>query len=314
MFGQTTALGIEFGTHAVRAALIQKHGDAYRVNALVSEKYGGNSLTDALRLLKKRLRKNIKAPWQWPSQQVLGVPQSKVVLKRIAVPTDLPENEQFIQVGMMLAESLGLPMDELLYDYRVLPNGEGVEVYACRKVTLKDSLDALSEAGFHLSVIELQAHALMRLHQHHSEKGEATGTELFVDISHERMQICLGDNLSDPFFRELPLPNESLGADSLLGRNRYAETLADTIQRQYQLAATQFPGKHVSNLMLSGEGLSDVDALHLEAHLSWHVETFNPLMTMSLTQKLVEGLDEPTSTWTTAIGLALRGMDDATVN
>ncbi|CZF84552.1 Competence protein A [Grimontia celer] len=309
MFAGKTAMGIDVGAHSVRAAIIQKRGKALKLQALVVAPRQ-SSLDDSLKSVKKQLRKACGVPWNWPQAQIMGVPQSNVAMKRFPAALDIPEHEQYVQVGLQLSESLGLPMDELLYDFRPLPENDGVEVYACRKPMLKDTLSGLKSAGFSLSVIELQTHALMRLYKQHMTSRPDAGASLMVDVGTERLQICLGDASDGKFYRELPVPFEQTDAGAEELRALYTQQLAETIQRQYQLASTQLQGIKVSTVWLSGDGAKKIDIFKLEAALGWRVRALNPLQGLSYSPKLVDGLNESAAAWSTSIGLALRGVMD----
>ncbi|WP_115659291.1 type IV pilus biogenesis protein PilM [Grimontia hollisae] len=309
MFGSTSAMGIDVGTQCVRAAMIQKRGKTLRLQALVVAPRHSMSLEEALNTVKKQLRKACRAPWQWPVRQIMGVAQSNVATKRFPTSPDITENEQYVQVGLQLSESLGLPMDDLLYDYRPLPGNDGVEAYACRKPMLKEILSALDAVGYKLTVIELQTHALMRLYNQHQRFQPDNGLSLMVDVGTERLQICLDDNKGGHFYREIPVPvdvDEHGDGD----RTPYTQQLAETVQRQYQLAATQLQGARISTVWLSGDRAKKLDVFALEEALGWKVRALNPLQGLSYSPSLVEGLDEPAAAWSTSIGLALRGVMD----
>ncbi|USH02655.1 pilus assembly protein PilM [Grimontia kaedaensis] len=309
MFAGKTVMGIDVGAHSVRAAMIQKRGKALKLQALVVAPRQ-SSLDDSLKSVKKQLRKACSVPWNWPQVQIMGVPQSNVAMKRFPASLDIPEHEQYVQVGLQLSESLGLPMDELLYDFRLLPENDWVEVYACRKPMLRDTLSGLKSAGFSLSVIELQTHALMRLYKQHMTSRSDVGASLMVDVGTERLQICLGEANEGKFYRELPVPFEQHDASTEELRALYTQKLAETIQRQYQLASTQLQGTKVSTVWLSGDGAKKIDIFKLEAALGWRVRALNPLQGLSYSPKLVDGLNESAVAWSTSIGLALRGVMD----
>lgn len=110
--------------------------------------------------------------------------------------------------------------------------------------------------------------------------------------------------------RDLPLPI-SMGLNG--GRTtkaHFTEQIAETIQRQCQLVRTQFPEDQVTTLWLSGEGNRLIDMEQLETLLGWQVKTFNPVQTLTIPTDVLKKMSEPASYWSTAVGLALRGLDD----
>ncbi|OEE68838.1 pilus assembly protein PilM [Enterovibrio norvegicus FF-33] len=308
MFGVTTTVGIDIGTSAVRAALLQQGSKSVALKTLLVVPYEVETLEAVLRGLKKQISKACSMPWHWPKHQIMGVPQSSVAVKRFPPLADVPDHEQFVQVGLQLSESLGLPIDELLYDYHVLDDKSATEVYACRKSMLNETLNGLESAGFELSVIELHTQALMRLYREQSGHQLMQGIGLLVDVGSERLQICMGDGQSGQFYRELPAPVLSGASDAKLARQHFTEQLADVIKRHYQLAATQLSGAEVSHVWLSGESAKSVDISLLETCLSWPTQALNPLQGLVYSPNIIEQLNEPVSAWSTAIGLALRGV------
>ncbi|WP_028025897.1 type IV pilus biogenesis protein PilM [Enterovibrio calviensis] len=309
MFGVTTTVGIDIGTNTVRAALLQQGNQSVTLKTLLVAPYDADTLDSVLKSVKKRIAKACSLPWHWPKHQIMGVPQSSIAVKRFPVLKDAPEHEQFVQVGLQLSESLGLPFDELLYDYHTLADKSATEVYACRKSMLNDTLAGLAQAGFSLSVIELHTQALTRLYREQSDIQLVPGIGLLVDVGLERLQICMGGEQSGPFYRELPAPMLTQSSQPSTDRHMYTEQLADIIKRHYQLAATQLSGAEVSHVWLSGECAKHVDILQLESLLSWPTQALNPLRGLTYSPDLIETLNEPVSAWSTAIGLALRGVN-----
>ncbi|WP_407331604.1 type IV pilus biogenesis protein PilM [Enterovibrio sp. 27052020O] len=308
MFGVTTTVGIDIGTSTVRAALLQQGSKSVTLKKLLIAPYEAETLEAVLKGLKKQIGKACLMPWHRPKHQIMGIPQSSVAVKRFPPLSDLPDHEQFVQVGLQLSESLGLPLDELLYDYYALEDKSATEVYACRKSMLNETLNGLENAGFELSVIELHTQALMRLYRVQSGQQLAQGLGLLVDVGRERLQICMGDEKTGQFYRELPTPALPSLSDAKLAREHFTEQLADVIKRHYQLAATQLSGTEVSHVWLSGECAKNVDIFLLETYLSWPTQALNPLQGLSYSPHFIEQLNEPVSAWSTAIGLALRGV------
>lgn len=299
-------MGIDISAKTVRAALIQKKGNAMQLLALVSEPIIDDALNHALLELKIKLNKACKLPWYFVSHQVMGVAQSNVALKRFCILPNTHEQEQYIQIGLQLAESLGLPVDDLLYDYCPLPQSEGVEVYACRRSVVDKSLVSLSDAGYQLSVIELQTHALIRLYHRQLKQKKCSESALILDLGYERLQICAGDDKSILFFRELPLSFDIQNESPTKARLTYNEQLVDIIQRQYQVAVTSLTGLQINCLWLSGENAQNVDILLLKERLQWDVKTLNPLQGFNYSSEFIDDLPEPACAWSIAMGLALR--------
>lgn len=308
MFRLKMIAGIDIGSKMIRVALIQKRNNSLHLLALISESIDGVPLEEALRDIKIKLKHAYKIPHFWFTDLVMGIPQSQVAVKRFSAMPDMHEEEQYIQVGMQLAESLGLPIDELLYDYRSLVDTDAVEVYACRRAVIDETLNALKTNGYRLSVIELQTHALMRLYQQHRVNLSSIESSLMVDVGNERVLICAGDGMSGQFFRELPLPFGDNVSSEVEAKRVFTEKLIDIIQRQYQFVATALTGGYINRVWLSGENAKYVDFFLLEEKLQWDVQILNPLQGLIFHPDLINDLSDSANAWSIAVGLALRGV------
>lgn len=309
MFGSTTAVGIDIGEKTVRAAMLQRKGKTLEVKSLLCEPYEADTLEVTLSYLKKQLRAAVKLPWHWPKHQVLGVPQSHVAIKRLPLDTSIPEHEQFVQIGLQLSESLGLPLNDLLYDYHALPDNNSAEVYACRKPLLEKTLKGLSSSGYQLSVIELQTHALMRLYRFCASVQRGSLATMLLDVGEERTQLCVGKGAQALFYRELPTPFGAMASEDPESQSTNTAALVELVQRQYQLAAPQLHGAGLSGVWLSGSAASLVDIKQFEKQISWPAYMLNPLNGLSLSSSLPMTASDSVAAWSTSIGLALRGMD-----
>ncbi|MDD1782117.1 pilus assembly protein PilM [Enterovibrio sp. ZSDZ35] len=310
MFRGKWAIGLDIGNHSVRAALLESRSSGIVVRDLCSVRLEHASLGEALKSLRKKFSVS-KASLRFATKsQVMGIAQSSVAIKRLPASQNVSEQEQYMQIGLQLSESLGLAMDDLLYDYRNLPSGEGIEVFACRKSVLEPTFDALAASGFRLSVVELESHALLRLYGRQQGTLSSFNHALMADINTERLQLCFGVNEKEPIMRDLPLPI-SIGLNGDGGEKAYfTEQIADTIRRQCQLVRTQFAEDQVTTLWLSGEGNSLIDKEQLEGLLGWDVQMLNPIKDLICQNSVISKMQEPASYWSTAVGLALRGMDD----
>ncbi|WP_083539420.1 type IV pilus biogenesis protein PilM [Enterovibrio coralii] len=310
MFQGKWAIGLDIGIHSVRAAILESRGGDIHLHDLSSVQLENSSLVGALKTLRKQFSVS-KAKLRFATKaQVMGIPQSSVAIKRLPASQNVSEQEQYMQIGLQLSESLGLSLEELLYDYRDLPSGEGIEVFACRKSVLASTFDALTASGFRLSVVELESHALLRLYdRQHGELSHANHL-LMADINTERLQLCFGVGEKEPLMRDLPLPI-SMGLEGDAQEKVYfTEQVAETIRRQCQLVRTQFSEERVTTLWLSGEGCKWVDLDRLEALLDWNVKLLDPASELVCHGDTLSKLKEPVSYWSTAVGLALRGVDD----
>ncbi|MGL6177592.1 MAG: type IV pilus biogenesis protein PilM, partial [Vibrionaceae bacterium] len=199
-----------------------------------------------------------------------------------------------------------LPLDELLYDYSAPSTPEQkITVYACKKIAMNESITALEQAKFHLSVLELQQSSLLRIYKRTIDDNDEKA--LLIDISNNYAQLLLVDpeEKSDQVFsREISLPSAQQADDALA----FTELLAEEILHQYQKIKALKPSLNVSSLWVSGSNLKRLDQEMLQQSVKWDVHLFNPLQSFN-TAHLPSGIVP--MEWSTAIGLALREDNDA---
>ncbi len=307
MFRISAAIGIDISSSQVRAALIEKRGGSSILQSLICIPFNGAALETILARLKKELNNTTKLPWFMISHQILSVPQSSVAVKRFSALSEKNDTEQFMEIGIQLSESLGLPIDEMLYDYRFVDDDKTVEAFACRRSHIEPTLNALETTGYKLSVIELQSQALMRLFQQHLAYQSVNGASLLIDIGSDRVQLCFDDGQGQYLTREIPMPSEVNG-QSTKDKHLFTERLAEDVIRQHQLIGTSFSDRPIRQVFLSGEGTKLLDLLLLEQKLNWDVQAINPLSGLSYSDSLFDNLFDTANAWSTAIGLALREM------
>lgn len=308
MFRISAAVGIDISHKHVRVAFIEKRADSITLKSLISIASNGAALETVMARIKKELAKASKLPWFFVSHQILGVSQSSVAVKRFPALKEPNDQEQYIQAGLQLSDSLGLSLDELLYDYRPVDETNGIEVFACRRSQIESTLNALETTGFRLTAIEIQTFALMRLFQQFLIYQSVVGASLLVDVGLERVHLCIHDGHQGQFYRELPLPLEGHYPSTAQEKHQFTEQLADGILRHYQLSGLNLTHDKIKNLWLSGESAKMIDPLLLEQKLNWNVAMFNPLTGLSYSPALIDELYDPVGAWATAIGLALRDI------
>ena len=302
MFFARSALGIDLTNHNVRIAWLRKNKRGIQVCNLVEKNIKDSSVEQILVKTKYELKKFCALPILLPKNQVICVSQSQVAIKRFPLTTYLPELEQYMQVGILLSESLGLPYEQLLYDYQ-LAKQNVIEAYACRRALVQEKLSALVKVGYQPSILELQTQALMRLYQN-KFKDLNKETAVLADIGFEHIQLLVWNGKAEPFYREI-----TLCTDAAYEKDGVTQQLIEEILKLIPQINTQFSYESVNSLWLCGEAASSVDCEKITTDLHWQVSLFNPFehLVVNLQQNQVTAVEK----WTTAIGLALRGVESA---
>ncbi|MGL4826867.1 MAG: type IV pilus biogenesis protein PilM [Vibrionaceae bacterium] len=299
-------LGIDIDSTCARVALLERKGKKISVLNLIKQERNDLPLADVLQKVKSSLKKSLPFPYTLPKLQAMAIAPRHVITKLIAPAANISDHEQHVYIGMQLAENLGLPLDELLYDYSAPSTPEQkITVYACKKIAMNESITALEQAKFHLSVLELQQSSLLRIYKRTIDDNDEKA--LLIDISNNYAQLLLVDpeEKSDQVFsREISLPSAQQADDALA----FTELLAEEILHQYQKIKALKPSLNVSSLWVSGSNLKRLDQEMLQQSVKWDVHLFNPLQSFN-TAHLPSGIVP--MEWSTAIGLALREDNDA---
>ncbi|MGL5336276.1 MAG: type IV pilus biogenesis protein PilM [Enterovibrio sp.] len=298
-------LGIDIDSTCARIALLERKGKKICVLNLIKQERENLPLAEILQKAKISLKKSLPFPYTLPRQQAMAIAQRHVITKLITPAANISANEQHMYIGMQVAQNLGLPLDELFYDYSQPDTPEQkITVFACKKISIKASLTALEQAKFDLSVLELQQNSLLRLCKRTIDKDEKA---LLIDISRDHAQLLLIEpqqKSNEIFFREISLPNEQQADDPLT----FTDQLADEILNQYQKLKALKPSLHIDSLWVSGSNIKRLDKELLQDSVNWSVHLLNPLQSLNTTHLPPD--IEPME-WATAIGLALREDDDA---
>ncbi len=308
MFHITAAVGIDIGIKQIHTVLVEKHNDRLILKSLFAVSYKANELKTALTDIKKKLIKTTRLPWFLISHQVLGISFEQIIVKRFIAPKVPNDQAQFAQVGNLLSENLGLPLNELLYDYRQIKDTDNIEVFACRRSQIADKLSALESSGFNLSVVELKTFALQRLFKLYLTQKRHLKAALLIHLGTKRIQMCVDDGQGGQFLRELPLFVADASFVNKQDKAAFSLQLASHILRQYPLAAANLDQKMIKGLWLCGALSKELDETLLEEKLGWQVNQLDPLVGFTYSPTLLANLDRPLSSWSVAIGLALRDL------
>ncbi len=168
MFRNPLSVGIDIGSHSVKAVVVQQKKEQLELAAFaeivlptpaVNEQHSVNStvLLSAMRKLKKHLPRAAK-------HVVLALPDSAVISKIIQLDTSLSEDETEFAISQALGASSPFPLDELWLDFyplnysdRFQDMGSTVpfQIFAARRDTISTRLEVAKKAGFKTQVMEL---------------------------------------------------------------------------------------------------------------------------------------------------------------
>jgi len=260
-----TNVGLDIGTSAVRAAVVQggkglpvlkRYGQvSLPVGAVVSgEIVEPDTVRDAL----TQLWKTAKLPRK---RVVVGIANQRVIVRRIDIPY-MSEDEFRESLAYRAAEYIPIPIEDAILDFVPLeefttPDGEAmlsVLIVAAQRDMANNVLEVLSGVGVRPMAMDLQALALVR-----AVVGVGLdldeGARAIVTIGAGVTQLAVVKSGSVRFLRTVPI-----------GGEMFTRTLADAIDVDFQTAERQ---KRRTGVLPDGDPFQDTDegrkALTIEA-------------------------------------------------
>ncbi|NMH65084.1 pilus assembly protein PilM [Shewanella salipaludis] len=338
-------MGIDIGSHEVKAILLSKTADGYKVlnHAAVPVKKGAvtdhdirdvDAVIDCLRQVKAKFPKSVK-------YAAVAVSGSAVMTKVIYMDAVLSEEEKEAQIEIEADNLIPYSLDEVSIDFETLnvnsTDATKVDVLlsACRTENIDARLDALEGIGVEAKVVDVEAYALGRaaelvLGQLPEAQRQAVA---LVDIgagmvtfsvveegetSFIREQAFGGDQYTQAIASFYGMPYEQAEKAKLEGdlpRNYLLEVLApfqtqllQQIKRTLQIYTTSSGKEKVSAMLLCG-GSAKLEGLAnlLANELGIPTVVADPFLGCLQASEAVRQALEPNSNkYMVACGLALR--------
>ncbi len=215
----TTNVGLDIGTSAVRAAMVQMQR-----GAPVLKRYGQVALTegavvggeivdpDLVRDALIALWKSAKLPKR---RVVVGIANQRIIVRRLDVPY-MSEEELRESLAFRAAEYVPMAIDDAVLDFVPLeefatPEGEAmlsVLVIAAQKDMIDEVLGVVTGAGIKPMALDLQAFAMVRA-AFGTEFDVPPGSQAMVNIGAGVTQVAILKNGTVRFLRIMPMGGSS---------------------------------------------------------------------------------------------------------
>ncbi|WP_417761173.1 pilus assembly protein PilM [Shewanella sp.] len=292
-------VGIDIGSHEVKAILLGKVADGYKIlaHAAVPVKKGAvndheirdlDAVIESLRLVRRLLPKSSKFA-------AVSVSGSAVMTKVIYMDAALSEVEMEAQIEIEADTLIPYSLDEVSIDFETLSVNKNdntkvdVLLSACRTDNIDARIDALDGIGMEAKVVDVEGYALGRAYQlvkaQVPENIQQQGVAVLVDIGANMITIAVVENDETTFIREqafggelftqsiqsyygMPYEQaEKAKIDGDLPRNYMLEVLSpfqmqllQQIKRTLQIYCTSSGKDKVDFLLLSG-GTSKLEGM-----------------------------------------------------
>lgn len=343
-------VGIDLGSHEVKAVLLSKTADGYKIvsHTAVPIKKGAindheikdsDAVLEALRKVKRALPKGVK----FASVAVSG---SAVMTKVIYMDASLNEEEMEAQIEIEADNLIPYSLDEVSIDFETLsvnstdPTKVDVLLSACRTENIDARVDSLYDVGLEAKVVDVEGYALGRSFEMVAPQlpeGAENKVVALVDIGANITTFAVVEAGETTFVREQAFGGEQFTQSILsfygmsheqaekaklegdLPRNYMFEVLSpfqtqllQQIKRTLQIYCTSSGKDKVDHIVLCG-GTSRLEGMAnlLTNELGVHTIIADPFQgCLHADEQVKELLQADISKYMVACGLALRSYSE----
>ena len=270
----------------------------------------------------------------------ISVSGTPVIVKRLTLAY-MTDKELAEAIDWEVERYLPFDLSEVNIDYHVIKSDEkrnqlDVLIAAVKKETIDEYVSVVSEAGFKLKVVDVDAFAVQNAYTF-SNDSEENETVILVNIGASLMNINILDSGETMFTRDIALGGDSFTKEiqKQVGKtfeeaeqmktsmkmdnaqeiivenvlNMAKASLTSEILKSINFYNSTFEGKEVKKIVLSGgTALMDGLAEHIETSLNIPTNVMNPFSVLEMNEKTVDMdlVESSAPAFAVAFGLALR--------
>lgn len=339
-------IGLDIGTRFVKAVMLEKDGDQYKVVGFACEPINGNAFAereikdfDAISNALRRVKNTLKTKQK---DVVAAIAGGSVLTKVVYMDPDQTDFELEGQIEIEADSLIPYPLDEVYLDFEELgpsishTGKVDVLLSAAHKDVVDSRITLLREVQFEPRVMDIEGYALGNAldHFHAPNADEA---QVCINIGASLLQVCVVKNDQVIYSKE-----HAFGVDNLLQDLSLVHTMereeiqqqllqgelpanwrTDTypiflanlqqhIARAMQMYISTTHAQRPETLLICGGGANiEGIASDLATELAVNVEVFNPFASMQVAQKLEEqGFKQVAPQLVLAAGLASRSFSE----
>ncbi|WP_440877230.1 pilus assembly protein PilM [Thalassotalea sp. PLHSN55] len=341
-------VGIDIGSHSIKAVLLNQGNDGYILEAYVVEPMPRGAVIDreiqdieAVGNIVAKVRKQIASSVSHAAAAVSG---QTVITKVIYMDIALNEDELASQIEIEADSLIPYPLDEVSLDFETLdvnesdPSKINVLLSAARTESVEARVSALEAGGFEAKVIDVESYAISRAHD--------ICLSLLPEDANEKVVAIADVGATMTLFSVTEAGNHIYSRDQLFGGEQYTRSivsyynktfeeaeaakvsqdlppnytfevlapfhtiLVQQIRRAIQMFLTASGKEKVDYLIISG-GTGLVEGIQelLAEELGIHTIIANPFSNMTVSEKIdQEKLEKVAPQLMVATGLALRSF------
>ena len=340
-------LGIDISSTTVKLLELSREGDRYRVESYavaplppeaVVEKNVNQVETVGTLISDLVVRSKTRA-----KQAVAAVSGSAVIIKTIAMPAGLSEEDLEAQLTVEADQYIPYPLEEVALDFEELGPVPGREdqvsilLAACRQENIESRVDALEVAGLTPAIMDVEVFAMERALALLQTQMPASGpqTIAMVDIGasmttlsvfadgesvYTREQLFGGKQLTDEIMNRYDLSFEEAGRAKKQGGlpedyerevlEPFREAVVQQVSRSLQFFFSSSEYTQLDAVVLCG-GVSAIEGLSnlIEERLNTPTIVANPFADMSVGPRVnAQALAKDAPAMMVACGLAMRSV------
>jgi type IV pilus assembly protein PilM len=292
------------------------------------------------------IKKAVKAagPQRIKTKKVIcSLPETKAFLRIISIP-EMNIDEVHEAVKWEMEANIPLPLDQVYYDWQILEesltgekNKLNLIVVAIAKVTVDNTIDVLKKAGLDPVGLEIESIAQARSLL---DKKDDKSTTLIVDIGDRRTSFLIAKGGVPVFTSSIPLSGQSLTDVISKGMNvsfdeaekikitqgigsdyksdalfRFVQPVLENLSLEMERSMDFYLSglgytKTIDKILLCGGGANTKGMLpYLSKKMGRTIESGNPWINFNLGKNLPLIEKNASIQYSTAIGLALKGLE-----
>ncbi|RJG42356.1 pilus assembly protein PilM [Motilimonas pumila] len=194
-------IGIDLGSHSVKAIALAKSGKSYKVEGVAEMNLPRGAVTDRqlieidkIAQVIKQVKRNFPAKYKYAAAAVSG---ADVYTKVVQMDAELNEMELEAQIELEAEHLIPFPIDEISIDFEVLginvtdPSRNDVLISAARTDTIVTKTSCLEDAGMEPKVIDIESHVLARSCQLVLEDEDFDKVVAAIDVGASMMTFAM---------------------------------------------------------------------------------------------------------------------------
>lgn len=243
LWNKSTSLmvGIDIGSHSVKAVLLSEAKDGYQLESFSVEPMPKGAIVDrkiqdieAIGSVIRKIRKQVLSNVQ---NAVIAVSGSTVITKIIYMDVLLTDDELASQIEIEADSLIPYPLDEVNLDFEKLevnesdPSKVNVLLSAVRTETIEARVAALDGGGFSTKVVDVESYALSRA-------SDLCVSQLPDDVN-DKVVAFIDIGATMTLFTVTEDGKNIYTRDQLFGSEQYTRSIVSYYNKSFEEAETQ---------------------------------------------------------------------------